>query len=321
LSKKGDHGFSPHLTLGQANGDKVLSQRRYEFDSVWKPFKFVVEQIYIISRTESSPFSVIYTIPLAKKNTPIINNRMNMNTTTLERDDDYINLFDEEIPITSEWGDWDDVPVKNVVVNQVSNDDEENDIFNLFMDDEAPKPVQQVLQSSIPILPTPSVEAFISKLNLNEDDLGVTLKKVASWLFHQNELGKLPKTKEKLAKSLTKMCFYKTRVDLNFIKNFLTENGYFAAHSDTYFEFHKKDIDKFKLKSTKKYQTDEDIVIEKCIKWIESRDHYPKTQTLIDKAFSQLCIVKKNFDIDEILECLREKGVINYDYNNFSYFF
>jgi len=320
LSKKGDHGFTPHLTHGQATGNKALSQRCDEFESSWSPFKFVVEQIYIISRTDSSPFKIIHTIPLAQYlNTSMINNMMNNDTTLRDDGDDMFGFGffqDDPIPrVTPE-----EVPIQNKIVekNIILNRSGEDMLFNMFSDDNDTK---EVKEEPTPTISLPSSEVFISKLNLNEDDFGVILKKVASWLFHQNELGKLPKSKDKLSKSLTKMCFYMKKIDINFIKNYLKEKGYFAAYTDTYFEFNKKGIEKFQLKTTNRNQTDEDIVIEKCIKWIETREHYPKTATLIDKAFSQLCVLKKYFDVDDILVYFTEKGVINYDYNNISYNF
>jgi len=76
-------------------------------------------------------------------------------------------------------------------------------------------------------------EPFITFLNIRDDQYGDILKKVAKWLLHQNNLGKLPKTKYKLEKAINPMCFYKKIVDIEFIKQHLIKEGYMSNASGT----------------------------------------------------------------------------------------
>ena len=57
-------GYSPHMTVGQARGRPELEQRLNEVQSEWKPLRFTLKEIALITRTEVTPFQVDPTIPL-----------------------------------------------------------------------------------------------------------------------------------------------------------------------------------------------------------------------------------------------------------------
>ncbi|KAH3767677.1 Endonuclease/exonuclease/phosphatase family protein [Pelomyxa schiedti] len=61
-------GFHPHLTLGQCRG-KAATERQIKTLN-WKPMKFTVKSIQMISRTATTPFAVKFDVPLLAK-TPI----------------------------------------------------------------------------------------------------------------------------------------------------------------------------------------------------------------------------------------------------------
>jgi len=82
--------------------------------------------------------------------------------------------------------------------------------------------------------------------------------------------------------------------------------------------FTKKNIEKYQ---TSKYKSsnpsDEEIVIQKCINWIEHRDNFPKTQDQIDKVLRQLAETKKKlYDVREIFDFFNEKGIITFEYSD-----
>lgn len=61
LSSKSPSGFHPHMTLGQFPKSTV-ERKEASFSSSWEPISFVVDRIYIISRTASSPFEIRHTL-------------------------------------------------------------------------------------------------------------------------------------------------------------------------------------------------------------------------------------------------------------------
>jgi len=73
LSTIGENGFSPHLTVGQFTSKKVTEEKQLEFNSKLKPIIFVVDKIYLISRSGDNPFTIKYTLPFGQA-PPIIDN-------------------------------------------------------------------------------------------------------------------------------------------------------------------------------------------------------------------------------------------------------
>jgi len=190
--------------------------------------------------------------------------------------------------------------------------------FNFFDDpieeNKVENPVQIFEENGVEIKNPDIEDPLITRLNFSNDEFGQLLKKIAKWLLHQNKLGKLPKTKEKLVKALTSMCYYKKKIDVSILKQHLIKEGYMSEQSGT-ITFTKKDIEKYQT-SKKRYGknlSDEEIVVDKCINWIEKRDHYPKTVEQVNKALIQLSEVKKCFDLDQILEYFKDSGVIRLD--------
>jgi len=70
LSTKSSNGFQPHLTLGQFAANNIQNTIE-EFQRSWEPIEFSVNQIYIISRTNSTPFQIKYTLHLGVSSTSV----------------------------------------------------------------------------------------------------------------------------------------------------------------------------------------------------------------------------------------------------------
>lgn len=60
LSTRGEDGFHPHLSLGQWGKGSVLERVL----PAWKPFEMQVDRVYIIERTDDTPFEVRYEVRL-----------------------------------------------------------------------------------------------------------------------------------------------------------------------------------------------------------------------------------------------------------------
>jgi len=61
LSKISSAGFQAHLTLGQFPSSQIIDIKA-KYQQQWKPIRFLVNSVSIISRTETTPFSVKHII-------------------------------------------------------------------------------------------------------------------------------------------------------------------------------------------------------------------------------------------------------------------
>jgi len=154
-------------------------------------------------------------------------------------------------------------------------------------------------------------------------DWNETLLKVANWLMHQKKIGKLPKIKEKLSKSISKMCLFKKTVDINYVKQELIAQGYMTINPVSgEVNFVKKNNGKYQIPSSSyapvwgKQISDEEIVLEKCQNWIESRENFPKTIEKVDKSLLQLAQMKKEIDVNKVHSYFEELGVFSFDIGN-----
>ena len=59
-------GFTPHLSVGQFYGKKILKQKINEFQNSWISLKFELKEIHFICRenNKDSKFRIEYYIPL-----------------------------------------------------------------------------------------------------------------------------------------------------------------------------------------------------------------------------------------------------------------
>jgi len=63
-------GFTPHLSVGQARGHRVLRERLLQLEREWRPVEFEVAEIALIRREGDGPFVVDRTIPLGQAAEP-----------------------------------------------------------------------------------------------------------------------------------------------------------------------------------------------------------------------------------------------------------
>jgi 2'-5' RNA ligase len=68
LSTRSEHGFHPHLTVGQFTGKLATERRRDEFGMRLKPIVFTVDQIHLIARGTSTPFEIKHSVKLGTSN-------------------------------------------------------------------------------------------------------------------------------------------------------------------------------------------------------------------------------------------------------------
>jgi len=59
-SAKSSEGFKPHMTIGQFNTEDECATtiKQWSEDPAWKPIKFVVKEVYLISRSDTAPFEI-----------------------------------------------------------------------------------------------------------------------------------------------------------------------------------------------------------------------------------------------------------------------
>ena len=65
-------GFTPHLSVGQARGEMIMSRLRESLQSSWKPLRFQVSELCLVWRGEAPPddaFRVGRTIQLGRRAT------------------------------------------------------------------------------------------------------------------------------------------------------------------------------------------------------------------------------------------------------------
>ena len=55
---KFEQGFTPHLSVGQAQGRRELEERSSDIRAQWGPLEFAVEEVAIICREHDGPFRV-----------------------------------------------------------------------------------------------------------------------------------------------------------------------------------------------------------------------------------------------------------------------
>jgi len=60
----GDHGFAPHMTVGQFNSKVSLDRSMEDYLSKLVPIEFTVTHVHLIARQETDPFSVRHSVPL-----------------------------------------------------------------------------------------------------------------------------------------------------------------------------------------------------------------------------------------------------------------
>jgi hypothetical protein len=53
-----------------------------------------------------------------------------------------------------------------------------------------------------------------------------------------------------------------------------------------------------------------DEILDRCRSWIVHPNNKPTTSVALGKCLEQLCIVKKQMDVQEILNCLRELNLV-----------
>jgi len=63
LSTRSEHGFQPHLSVGQFQGKAESEGKINEFMRTWKPFTFEVTEVFLISRKGDDPFQFKYRVP------------------------------------------------------------------------------------------------------------------------------------------------------------------------------------------------------------------------------------------------------------------
>ena len=64
LVDRSEEGFRPHLTVGQFKGKQQVEQMQRKFQETWQPIKFLVNCVFLISRSDNDPFEVRKVIPL-----------------------------------------------------------------------------------------------------------------------------------------------------------------------------------------------------------------------------------------------------------------
>ena len=57
-----DHGFAPHLSVGQWKPLSSLQQAQRDLQKNWKPIQFTVDSVFLISRSKIGPFTAKYQI-------------------------------------------------------------------------------------------------------------------------------------------------------------------------------------------------------------------------------------------------------------------
>jgi 2'-5' RNA ligase len=57
-------GFTPHLSVGQADGRPELEERMERIRSDWVPLRLVVKEVALISRAGEEPFKVDRVVPI-----------------------------------------------------------------------------------------------------------------------------------------------------------------------------------------------------------------------------------------------------------------
>jgi len=63
--KKSDHGFTPHITLGQFP-KKGIEQIKANHSKTWKSIEFDVKSVYIIRRGKDTPFVIAHEVKLGR---------------------------------------------------------------------------------------------------------------------------------------------------------------------------------------------------------------------------------------------------------------
>eukprot|EP01121_Diplochlamys_sp_Union-15-3_P009068 TRINITY_DN2447_c0_g3_i1.p1 TRINITY_DN2447_c0_g3~~TRINITY_DN2447_c0_g3_i1.p1 ORF type:complete len:416 (-),score=67.35 TRINITY_DN2447_c0_g3_i1:91-1305(-) len=114
LSTRGDHGFHPHLTVGQFPGKAATLRKKTELlnpksPSSFKKITFTVDKIHIISRKGIKPFEIIHSLAfngdpsynslnLAALNIDPVSNQQQV---VSEVDDSFYDLFSNNVNISS----------------------------------------------------------------------------------------------------------------------------------------------------------------------------------------------------------------------------
>lgn len=71
LSTRSEHGFQPHLSVGQWRAEREMLQKREEFQRTWSKLAYDVDCVYLISRVEEEPFQVRYIVKFDGQIIPI----------------------------------------------------------------------------------------------------------------------------------------------------------------------------------------------------------------------------------------------------------
>jgi len=239
LGTKSPNGFHPHLTLGQFPTLKISSVIR-DLMKGWKPIEFLVDKIYIISRTDKEPFSIKQTIELKKQ---------------------------LSMPI---------IQVKNNIMEKKEVPESGNPQFILYRPHE---PVGS---------------------------------RIKHWIASKNR-SILPKTKEKLAKSLLPFCTIPLKANVDFILSQLEKDGLIRSHGTEVKYLEKKAIiaNFAQLTTLNPLERQElELVYHKCLEWLKHCLPSPKTTDALRHSLEQLCWYKRTTFIEDELHQLVDEGFI-----------
>jgi hypothetical protein len=62
LSDRSEHGFVPHLSVGQWKTEKDMQKKKEEFLAHWQKLSYEVDGVYLISRVGEEPFEIRYIV-------------------------------------------------------------------------------------------------------------------------------------------------------------------------------------------------------------------------------------------------------------------
>ncbi|KAL6077124.1 2'-5' RNA ligase [Balamuthia mandrillaris] len=336
LSTRSSDGFHPHLTVGQFRGKRDLEKHKANFVATWKPIEFTVSEVYFISRTDTSPFEVIHTIPLgqtsASTSAPPSSSSASIVSGGGKSFSPASKAYKSSFPALQST-----FPKESIASSSPSP---------------LPSSAEDLIQSRIQPLSDSNIN---TKKSGEGTALSDVLKRIERWIQSRNGRDHLPKKKYKLMAAIKPMCHARrTNVDVNTVIQNLQNEGFISLappkgrvatiggntvkylkkrsqeeqqrldvssypSSSSYGQYN-NDYHSNTGESTDQQSKEDEVVMARCREWVAHPLNVAKTEDGLRNSLLQLCRHKLVFETEQVLNALVANGVVSVDYDdNVSY--
>lgn len=144
------------------------------------------------------------------------------------------------------------------------------------------------------------------------------LGSIKTWILSKTEK-QLPKTVEKLSNTIRHNFRPTFKFNSEIIFQLLVKQGYIRLADNKIFLTEKRGVDSIQSSFKERSINDQELiqtVFEKTVKWLHNSPQTPKSITGLHNGLKQICQLKQEVNLTEIIASLETEGIIQIEHPN-----